>query len=123
MEVINEMAMSTSQAMERCYSLGTRFIEHFKKLYENPDNNAVNHWCAEMQCWINAVNKIILKNKKKPLSHCDKMDWFYTLGSDYEEIFGDDTEQSSAYDKFVLCIESGVSVYCAFNKVIKNKIN
>ena len=109
MEVINEMAMSTSQAMEWCYSLGTRFIEHFKKLYENPNDNA--------------VNKIILKNKKKPLSHCDKMDWFYTLGSDYEEIFGNDTEQSSAYDKFVLYIESRVSVYCAFNKVIKNKIN
>ena len=36
-ELLNEMAMSRADAIDRCISLGKKFLEHFHKVYTEPN--------------------------------------------------------------------------------------
>ena len=108
----NEMAMSKSDAIDRCISLGTKFIEHFHKVYTNPQSESLNHWVnAEMQPWLNAIRNITLKPNNKHLLCVQISDWFLTAGSNYSDLITDcDDEELEAYDKFSLMIMSGKDV-------------
>jgi hypothetical protein len=46
---IEDMAYEKGDAMESCRSIGRKFIQHFDKIYNRRDCEAVNHCCGEMQ--------------------------------------------------------------------------
>lgn len=101
---INDMALARVDAIDRCYSLGKKFIEHFHKIYKSPDDINVNHWAGEMQGWLNSVKDIRLKmDKNRSILDGELRDWFYTAGSTPESIVSMDSEEQIAYDKFVTC--------------------
>lgn len=116
-QCLNEMAYSRVDAMERCYSLGKRFIEHFDKIYKEPDCQAVNHWCGEMQGWYNKIRDITLKPNNKHLNRTQMRDWFYTFGSDPTEYF-DSLDENEVYEEFIDELENTDNVSGAIKKIV-----
>lgn len=114
---LNEMAYSRADAMERCYSLGKRFIEHFDKIYKEPYCQAVNHWCDEMQGWYNSISDVTLKPKNKHLNRTQMRDWFYTYGSDPTEYF-DSLDENEVYEEFIDELENTHNVQEAIKNVL-----
>ena len=98
--ILLEMSMDRSSAIDRCIGLGKQFVNHFDKIYKDPNNKAVNHWISEMENWLDDVNIITLKPSTKHLNHSNKMDWFFTIGSSYEELFKDEKE-IDAYSELI----------------------
>lgn len=113
---LNEMAYSRADAMERCYSLGKRFIEHFDKIYKEPKSQAVNHWCGEMQNWYNKIRDITLKPNNKHLNRTQMRDWFYTFGSDPTEYF-DSLDENEVYEEFIDELENTDNISDAIKKI------
>ena len=65
---LNEMSYPRSEAIDRCASLGEKFIEHFEKSYIGGiDSEDLKHHCAEMQSWYDAVNRMTIKPRAKML--------------------------------------------------------
>lgn len=95
-----EMSMTKMEAIDRCEILGKRFIEHFRKIACEPNSQARNHWCNEMQGWMNSVNGISLKHNKKLLSTADKLNWFIDATSSPEYIFKGDSNLIDLYEQF-----------------------
>lgn len=88
--MITEQAMSRSSAIEECYSLGLKFVEHFDKaVREGTDSYDFYHHCKEMQGWWNRVRGIKLKNTNRSIGKVNLMDWFFTLGMDIEDFIDD----------------------------------
>lgn len=116
---LNEMAYSRPDAIDRCASLGKKFIEHFDKIYKEPKNQAVNHWCNEMQVWYNSVKEISLKPKNKPLNGTQMRDWFYTFGSDSSVYFNDMTE-NDIYEEFIDKLEQCGDVKISINGLLNS---
>lgn len=117
MKFLLEMAMSRQDAIIKCDTLGQQFIEHFKKIIHNPNSSAKNHWISEMQNWLNTINKIVLKHNNKQLSHANKMDWFFTVGSSYDILFNNE-EDAEKYDRFVLELEEGNDIKTSFESIL-----
>lgn len=104
-----EMALTRQDALIKTTSLAPKFVEHFDKIYNDRDSTTVNHWASEMQSWLDYVINIRLKPSSKPLSLQQKMDWFFTCGSDSETLFPD-AEEANAYDNFVDSVSSSNNV-------------
>lgn len=100
---LTEMALSRTDAIDRCYSLGKLFILHFHKIYLESDKCSplIYHWSCEMQSWYDAVRDIILKNNHKHLNGCQIKDWFYSFGSSYEEYFDYNTDEIELYETLI----------------------
>lgn len=98
---LNEQAMVKADAMERCFSLAEKFIEHFDKIYNDIDSKSINHWASEMQTWLNQILDIKLKATNKALSLQQKMDWFFTKGSDSATLFSNNATEAEVYDDFI----------------------
>lgn len=98
---LEEQAQSRVDAINVCYSLGKKFIEHFNKIYIDVSNQAVNHWCNEMQAWYDQMNDIVLKYNKKHLNNSQKKDWFYSFGSSYEEYFNNNENEIEMYEELI----------------------
>lgn len=113
---IQDMAMSRRQAMNRAMDLAPRFVEHFNKIYNNKSSIDVNHWVSEMQAWLDQVLGIKLKETKKPLSLQEKMDWFFTNGSDSETLFKDQRE-AMIYDDFIDLVAVNNNVKKSLNEI------
>lgn len=111
---IQDMAMSRRRAMNRAMDLAPRFVEHFDKIWQYPQSIDVNHWASEMQAWLNQILEIKLKETKKSLSLQERMDWFFTNGSDSETLFKDQGE-AMVYDDFIEKV--------AFNNDVKKSLN
>ncbi len=110
----NDMAISRSQAMDKCMSLGECFIKHFDKIYKNPNARECNHWIAEMDAWYKAVKKITLKTTGKPMLRGELRDWFFTAGANPENFIRCATyDELKKYDDFSENILSGMSVRVA----------
>lgn len=107
---IYDMALSRADAMERCISLGKRFIEHFDKIYKNPNDSSVQHWKSEMKGWLDSVKEIKLKNTNKPLLNTELHDWFFTAGANVGDFIRNPIgDEVRAYDKFILdCMSMGL---------------
>lgn len=115
---IEDMALSRSDAMERCISLGKKFIEHFDKIYKDPNCQAVNHWTSEMQGWLNNVREIKLKTTNKTLLDGNLRDWFFTAGALPEDFMTNAIyEELEAYDKFVNLILNGKTIIEALKEI------
>ena len=98
---INDMALSRTDAMDRCIALGKRFIEHFDKMYHG-DKQTANHWLSEMDSWYKQVKQIKLKENNKEILKGDLRDWFFTAGANPQDFMTNpDYEELKAYDEFV----------------------
>lgn len=113
---IQDMAMSRRQAMNRAMDLAPRFVEHFDKIYNNKLTIDANHWASEMQAWLNQILGIKLKETKKQLSLQEKMDWFFTNGSDSETLFKDQRE-AMIYDDFIDLVAVNNDVKKSLNEI------
>ena len=100
MDYIIEMALSRADAIEECISKGNKFVEHFRKLYKEPDKEVVNHWCGEMQAWYDKIKGLKFKHNNKPLLDENIRDWFFTMGQNTED-FLDSQDEIEFYDKFI----------------------
>lgn len=98
---LNEMAYDRSYVIDKCYSLGTQFIEHFKKTYKLGINDKdFKHHCQEMQTWYDTIKNIVLKYNNKKISNDQLVNWFFTAGSSVEVLFGND-EAGDIYDELI----------------------
>ncbi len=113
---IQDMTMSRRQAMNRAMDLAPRFVEHFNKIYNNKSSIDINHWASEMQAWLNQILGIKLKETKKQLSLQEKMDWFFTNGSDSQTLFKDQSE-AMIYDDFVDLVAVNNDVKKSLNEI------
>ena len=105
MENLLEMAMERSDAIEKCNSLGKRFLEHFHKIYKYPNDVSVNHWAEEMQGWYGDVLNITFKHNKRPILKGTVKDWFLDCGSNPNTIIKDMTDDElEVYDKFCVSL-------------------
>ena len=117
-EQLIEMALTRSDAIGRCTSLGEEFIIHFDKVYTHPEDNAVNHWKGEMQGWLSSVLKIKLKPNAKHILRGELRDWFFTAGASPEDfMLSPNDEELQKYDDFVESILNGSNVVEAFKKI------
>lgn len=116
-EYLYEIALSRTEAMDRCISLGEQFIEHFDEIYKEPNCQAVDHWCSEMQTWFNKVRKIVLKHNNKKLNRTQMRDWFFTFGYDPSMYF-DNRDETEAYEEFIDELEDTGSVEQAIKSVL-----
>ena len=97
---LSDMAYERQDAIDRCYSLGKKFTEHFDKIYKESKSQAVNHWCNEMQVWLNDARSIRLRQNKKPLNYTDLIDWFFVIGSSSNAVFSKEDEVDR-YEEFL----------------------
>lgn len=86
-ESLKEMAMERNDAIDRCYSLGLQFLNHFQKIYDDNNEETIKHHAAEMQNWLNQVLDITLKSTNKKLSRQQLYDWFITAcGNSFDHL-------------------------------------
>lgn len=112
-----EMALSRTDAIDRCIGKGKIFIEHFNKIYNNPKVDTVHHWCSEMQSWYNDIMNIVIKSNNKHLNNSQKKDWFYSFGSSYEEYFNYDEDKIEKYEEFIDYLDTSNDVYNSILKI------
>ena len=113
--MIVDVAIKRSDVIDRFIKLGEKFIEHFHKIYKNPDDINVNHRAGEMQGWLNSVKKIKLKESNDFILDGDLYDWFYTAGSSPDAIVPEmDYTELKIYDKFAM--------KCLNNNNVRNSI-
>lgn len=118
-ERLNEMALSQSDAIRICMSLGRNFVKHFDKIYKEKDSECVNHWISEMSAWYNEVKEIKLKSTKKSILSGKLRDWFFTFGAEPEDVIGEEnTEELEIYDKFCNEVLSGKSVSDSIRSIV-----
>ena len=104
-EASYEMAYDRPDAIDRCSSLGKRFVEHFITTCKDGINSKdFKHRCQEMQSWWDDVKGIKLKESKKLISISALNDWFFTLGRDPEDFIPE--EYLSIYSLFYLSLLS-----------------
>ena len=115
---LNEMAYSRIDAMDRCASLGKEFIIHFDKIYKNPTDGSLNHWCGEMQAWFDKMDEMKLKSTNKKLTRAKRNDWFYSYGNTWESFFNENETEISTYEEFIDELEKSKSVFDSINKVV-----
>lgn len=98
---LQEMVLRRRDAMNRTLDLAPKFVEHFDKIYNNIDSEAMNHWANEMQAWLNSILNIKLKETNKPLTLEQRIDWFFTAGSGSDILFKDNPTEAEVYDDFI----------------------
>lgn len=118
-----DMALTRQDAMDRCVSLGKKFIEHFDKIYNNRNNNTFNHWAKEMKNWLNQVKEIKLKPKNNYILNGQLRDWFFTAGAAPEDfMLNPDDKELQMYDNFCEKLLSGKDIYTALNELFEVNI-
>ncbi|MBQ6654127.1 MAG: hypothetical protein IJM79_01200 [Erysipelotrichaceae bacterium] len=120
-ELLNEMAMSRADAIDRCISLGKKFLEHFHKVYTEPNAQSVNHWVNdEMRVWYGDAKTIRLKPNNKSVSVTMLNDCFFTCGAEPTDFVPMTDEELSDYEKFYIALDRGIDIVDAFKEIIPN---
>lgn len=98
---LQEMTYKRSDAIDKCYTNGKPFIEHFHECMRDLlDNNKdlYSHHASEMQsCW-DAVKDIKLTANNKKLRYDKLINWFFTVGSDVEDVI--EADYQDVYENF-----------------------
>ena len=101
--VLTEMAKSRAEVMDTCEECGEEFIEHFIKVFdEGIDSKDFKHHCGEMYSWFLKANKLKFKHNNKLISNEKLIDYFFTLGSDYDTIFNEMYYNRPQYIKYYI---------------------
>ena len=115
----NDMALSRTDAMDRCISLGKKFIQHFDKIYRNPKSSAKDHWISEMNSWYKSVKEIKLKQSNDYILSGELRDWFFTAGANPQDFMINPTnEEIKLYDEFTNKILNGNNI----NNILKGAL-
>ena len=117
---LTEMAMERGDAILACISRGKKFIMHFHKIYNNPNDDSVNHWITEMNAFYGDIKEIRLKPKSKHLLNVQLSDWFFTAGADPKDYMDKENtsdEELEAYDKFCTLLMTGKSIRDALKEL------
>ena len=113
-ENLLEMALSRLDAMDRCIAYGEKFCEHFNLICkEGKDSPDFNHHCGELQGWFRTVKKIKTKHNSKELSNDDLYDWFFTAGSNVEDV---------VEEKYITTYKSFVNKLLTSNNILISNI-
>lgn len=123
---INELAYKRSDAIEICKNNGLLFINHFHKCMQDLSENNINrlhHHAAEMSSWWNNVIRMKLTYNNKHLAKDQLVNWFFTAGSDIDEMIQD--EYQDLYGEFMILLLSNpnTNVFDALIKLHSMKIN
>lgn len=84
--MLDEMAMSRREMVNRCADLAMPFVEHWLKVYlaslpeaSQADRQSIQHWLSEMKSkWVKPVSTITMKGSNAPLSLKDYVNLFLT---------------------------------------------
>lgn len=107
---VDEMALKRADAIELCMSLGSKFIEHFHKIYVGGLQDIdFNHHCHEMQAWYDKASSIVIKATKKSISNSELNDWFFTVGSSVDSLLND-SDEIDKYEIFMKKLDRGDSI-------------
>lgn len=103
---LDEMALDRDKLIDRCMSLGRKFIDHYHEIYRlGAEDRDYDHHCGELQGWYASVKDLVFKHNHKKISKTQLIDWFFTRGSSIEELFPEDRE-AEIYEEFILKILS-----------------
>lgn len=123
-QVLQEMALSRNEAIDKCIELGKQFTEHFNKLmFEGKNSDDYSHHVAEMQAWLDKVRNIKLKATNKYISNSQLSDWFFTAGQTVEDVI--DFQYIDKYEKFYILILANPNMQLKeiLEKFLQNKVN
>ena len=104
-KILDEMSYNKSMASDKCEARNPKFIEHFDKVYKNPNDENVNHWIEEMSALWEYVKKLTLKPSARHLSKGELWDWFFIGYSDPDKLFDTDDEKV-IYEEFCFTLMS-----------------
>ena len=110
MKIFQELSSKRAKILLRCNELGKQFIIHFHKVYSNPFNQAVNHWCTEMQAWYDKIRKEKYKPDSRLLTNEELEDEFFTSGTTIDSYVDADEYEMQKYEEFYKIILDGHSV-------------
>lgn len=96
---LSEQAYDKYRVEDKCLELGSKFVEHFDKIYNDIDSEAINHWASEMQAWFDTVRNMKMKYNNRTPNEKQLYDWFITCGQIPVDLFDNDTE-AEVYDDF-----------------------
>jgi hypothetical protein len=99
MEILN-----CEETINFCCDNGTIFIKFFKQITCSKNKERKLEIANQMQSILNDLNDIVFSETNRHLNHAQKMDWFYTATSNYDNFF-DNNKDIELYDKFVLLVE------------------
>lgn len=95
---------SKLKAIDYCCRNGLKFVGLFKQLFDTKNKERKLEIANQMQSILNDLNDIVFSETNRHLNHAQKMDWFYTATSNYDNFF-DNNKDIELYDKFVLLVE------------------
>ncbi len=104
--IINKMNMecmlNKADAITRCITLGNKFVLCFHNIYTHKGSENNKQLIEEMSSYFKEVKDIVLEEKNRKLLTVELIDWFFTVGSDYETLIEKTPEaEIIAYDEFV----------------------
>lgn len=118
---LDEMAQERADAIISCMQLGRQFIKHFDKIYHaDKDDDNIHHWESEMQAWYDMVKRIKLKHSHKSITNDELIDWFFTSGADFDDLF-DDTYELYLYEEVCQRILENNKIDESIDYVILNR--
>lgn len=110
-DYLEDMALSRSDAIDKCKGKGIKFIQHFEKIFDNPNHQSVYHWAKEMNSWLNDVKEYKLKESNDYILFGDLRDWFFTAAGTPDEFMKKPTQEKlKQYDRFVNKLSQDLSV-------------
>jgi hypothetical protein len=62
-----EMAFERKVAVNKARNLQNQISRHLIKVYMYRDSEYVNHWCNELNTWLNDIQDNIIRGTKRPL--------------------------------------------------------
>ena len=113
---------SKLKSIDYCCKNGLKFISLFKSLFATTNKNKQREILNKMQIIFDNISDIYITKTKNIIYHSQKMDWFYTATSSYDELIDDD-EIKDRYDKFVLLIETNKDAQLSFAQISNQPYN
>ena len=104
---------SKLKAIDYCHKNGLEFISLFKQLLDTTNIDTQCKILNKMQIIFDKIDDIYITKSQNMIYHSQKMEWFYTVNSSYDELF-DNNEVKYKYDKFVLLLEINKNAQLSF---------
>lgn len=107
---------SKPKAIDYCCRNGLKFVGLFKQLFDTKNKDRQPEILNKMQIIFDKINDIYITKSQNLIYHSQKMDWFYTATSNYDNFF-DNNKDIELYDKFVLLVEVNNNVKTSLLKL------
>lgn len=97
---LSEQAFPRKVIVDKCQELGSQFISHFDKIYNENDEETISHHASEMQAWLDTVRRYKWAHNNRALSTVDILNLFTTQGGDYDDVFPNNAIEAEVYESF-----------------------